>query len=108
MGSLGPVVIRVCDGARTEVEDLERVLPLFDELLETPADIAMISVFTHGTPMPDALTQRHAKESMHRYDEHLVLVVAARPRVLGLERAHSPVVDLACRPARPGLHRRLG
>jgi hypothetical protein len=77
---VGPVVIRICDGARTEIEDLRRVQGLFDELLERHAHIAMLLVFTHGTPLPDAATQRHARDSMKLYDHKLVLAVA----VLGL------------------------
>jgi hypothetical protein len=76
----GAVVIRICDGAQTEIEDLRRVQQLFDELLETRTTIAMLLVFTHGTALPDQATQRFAKESMGAYEERLVISVA----VLGL------------------------
>lgn len=72
----GPVVIRICDGVRTEVDDLRRVERLFDELLATHANIAMLLVFTHGTPLPDAAAQRHAKSAMQAYEGRLVLSVA--------------------------------
>jgi hypothetical protein len=72
----GPIVIRICDGARTEVEDLIRLTRLFDELLEVHPDIAMLLVFTHGTLAPDSTTQRHAKDAMRRYQDHLVVGVA--------------------------------
>jgi hypothetical protein len=73
----GPVVIRICDGARTEIDDLRRLDLVFDELLETRADIAMLLVYTHGTPMPDAVTQHYAADSMRNYGERLGLIVAA-------------------------------
>lgn len=72
----GPVVIRISDGVRTEIEDLVRVQKLFDELLESHKTIAILLVLTHGTPPLDATTQRHAKESMVRYKDRLVLSVA--------------------------------
>ncbi|KIG12006.1 hypothetical protein DB30_02124 [Enhygromyxa salina] len=74
--SLGPVVIRICDGVRTEVADLVRQEQLFDELLETHANIAMLVVFTHDTPPPDGAAQRHAKQFMRRYRENVVVAVA--------------------------------
>lgn len=73
----GPVVLRICDGVRTELEDLRRLDLLFDELLATRADIAMLLVYTHGTPMPDAATQLHAVDSMRSYGDRLGLSVAA-------------------------------
>jgi hypothetical protein len=72
----GPVVIRICDGVRTETDDLRRVSALFDELLENHAYISMLLVFTHGTPMPDGAAQRYASESMRAYDDRLTLAVA--------------------------------
>lgn len=73
----GPVVIRICDGVRTEIDDLRRLDRLFAELLETRSDIAMLLVYTHGTPMPDAAAQRYAAESMATYGDRLGLSVAA-------------------------------
>jgi hypothetical protein len=73
----GPVVIRICDGVRTEIDDLRRLDSLFDELLVTRADIAMLLVYTHGTPMPDAVTQQHAANSMRIHGDRLGLFVAA-------------------------------
>lgn len=61
---------------RTELEDLVRIQALFDELLEVHDNIAMLLVFTHGTPAPDGATQRHAKDSMAAYDKNLVLSIA--------------------------------
>lgn len=74
--TLGPVVIRICDRAPTEVADIDRVEQLFDELLETHKNIALLLVLTHGTALPDSVGQRRAKESMHRYADRLVGVVA--------------------------------
>jgi hypothetical protein len=74
--SLGPIVIRICDGCRTELEDLVRVDQLFDELLEVHANIGMLLVFTHGTPTPDASVQAHARESMRKREDRLVIAVA--------------------------------
>jgi hypothetical protein len=73
----GPIVIRICDGVGTEIEDLRRLDLLFDELLATRADIAMLMVYTHGTPMPDAVTQQYAVNSMRAYGDRLELSVAA-------------------------------
>lgn len=73
----GPVVLRICDGVRTEIDDVLRLHLLFDELLETRADIAMLLVYTHGTPMPDAVTQHYAADSMRTYGERIGLSVAA-------------------------------
>jgi hypothetical protein len=72
----GPVVIRICDGAPTHVEDLHRVTKVFDELLETHPNIAMLLVTTHGTALPDGETQRYAKHSLLRYEERLIIVAA--------------------------------
>lgn len=69
----GPVVIRICDGVRSEREDLVRVKQLFDELLESHKTVAMLLVFTHGTPLPDGPTERYAKETMLGYGNRLVL-----------------------------------
>lgn len=73
----GPIVIRICDGVRTEIDDLRRLDLLFDELLETRADIAMLLVYTHGTPMPDAVTQQYAVDSMRTHGDRVGLSVAA-------------------------------
>jgi hypothetical protein len=72
----GAVVIRICNGVRTEIDDLMRMEALFDELLETRSAIGMLLVFTHGTPWPTAATQRYAMNSMRVYDGKLVLGVA--------------------------------
>lgn len=72
----GPVVIRICDGFRSELDDLRRVEQLFDELLETHAHIAILLVLTHGTPLPDAAAHRYSMESAQRYGDRLVLCVA--------------------------------
>lgn len=72
--SLGPVVIRISDGVRTEVEDLYRDQRLFDELLETHPNIVMLVVMTHGTPSPDGRVQRHAKEFLRRYEDRVLFV----------------------------------
>jgi hypothetical protein len=77
----GPVVIRICDGVRTEIEDLDRVAKVFDEVLTTHKTVAVLLVLTHGTPpLMDIQTQRHAKEAMLRYGNRLLLCGA----VLGL------------------------
>jgi hypothetical protein len=73
----GPIVIRICDGVRTELDDLRRLDLLFDELLETHGDVVLLLVYTHGTPMPDAVTQRYAVDSMRTYGDRLGLSVAA-------------------------------
>jgi hypothetical protein len=73
----GPVVIRICDGVRTEIDDLRRLDLLFDELLATRADVVLLLVYTHGTPMPDGVTQRYAADSMATYGDRLSLCVAA-------------------------------
>jgi hypothetical protein len=72
----GPVVIRICDGIQTELDDLLRVEKLFDELLETHADIAILLVLTHGTPLPDAAVHRYAMESAQGFGDRVVLCVA--------------------------------
>jgi hypothetical protein len=73
----GAVVIRICNGVRTEIDDLMRVEALFDELLETRKAIGMLLVFTHGTPWPTAAAQRYAISSMRsKYDGKVVLGVA--------------------------------
>jgi hypothetical protein len=72
----GAVVIRICDGVRTEIDDLVRVQALFDELLEHHRAIGMLMVFTHETPLPTPATQRHAVSSMRQYNDKLVLSVA--------------------------------
>ena len=72
----GPIVIRICDGARTEIEDLQRVELLWQELLEKHAAIGMLLVFTHETPLPTAATQRHGRRVLPRYEDTLVLSVA--------------------------------
>lgn len=74
--SWGPVVIRICDGARTEMEDLLRVQQVFDELLETHETVAILLVFMHGTPPPDAQAQRYVRESVARYRDRLILSAA--------------------------------
>ncbi len=73
----GAVVIRICDGVRTEVEDLERVDKLFDELLATHGAIGMLLVFTHDTPLPTPAAQRYTMSSMSRYGPRLTIAVAA-------------------------------
>lgn len=73
----GPVVIRICDGVRTEIDDLRRLDLVFDELLEIRPDIAMLLVYTHGTPMPDAVTQQYVADSMRTHGDRLGLFVAA-------------------------------
>jgi hypothetical protein len=73
----GPVVIRICDGVRTEIDDLRRLDQLFGELLEKHPDIAMLQVYTHGTPMPDGVTQQYAADSMRTHGDRLGLFVAA-------------------------------
>lgn len=73
----GPVVIRICDGVRTEIDDLRRLDLVFDELLEIRPDIAMLLVYTHGTPMPDAVTQQYVASSMRTHGDRLGLFVAA-------------------------------
>lgn len=76
----GPIVIRICDGVDTEVDDLLRVTKVFDELLETHVNIAMLLVLTHDTPVPGIAARRFAMESMQGYGDRLLLGVA----VLGL------------------------
>jgi hypothetical protein len=73
----GPVVIRICDGVRTESDDVHRLDRLFGELLATHPDIAMLLVYTHGTPMSDAVTQQCVAECMRKHGERLGLFVAA-------------------------------
>jgi hypothetical protein len=74
--TLGAVVIRICDGNRTELDDLVRVEKLFEELLETHANIALLLVVTHGTPLPDAAVHRYSMEATQGYGDRLVLSVA--------------------------------
>lgn len=76
----GAIVIRICDGVRTDVEDLQRVESLWQELLDSHHTIGMLLVFTHDTPLPTAATQRYAKQVLPRYDDALVLSAA----ILGL------------------------
>jgi hypothetical protein len=72
----GPTIIRICDGVRTEIEDLIRVNALFDEQLEEWPAIGMLLVFTHETPLPTATTQHFAVDTMRRYSDKLVIAVA--------------------------------
>jgi hypothetical protein len=72
----GAVVIRICDGVRTEVDDLVRIQALFDELLESRSAVGMLVVFTHETPLPTTATQRHAINAMSGYGDRLVVAVA--------------------------------
>ena len=73
----GAVVTRICDGVRTEIDDLIRVNALFEELLQQRPAIGMLLVFTHGTPLPTPATQRFAITAMRELDDKLVLSVAA-------------------------------
>lgn len=73
----GAIVIRICDGCRTEEEDLIRVDALFNELLEERAAIGMLLVYTHGTPLPSTTAQRYVMRSMSRYGDKLAISVAA-------------------------------
>jgi hypothetical protein len=72
----GAMVIRICDGVRTELDDMVRVRALFDELLAQRPAIGMLLVFTHGTPLPTTAVQRYASSSMRELDGKLVLAVA--------------------------------
>jgi hypothetical protein len=72
----GAVVIRICDGSRTEIADLERVEALFDELLAHKPAVGMLLVFTHDTPLPSLATQRHAADGLRRLRGRLVLATA--------------------------------
>lgn len=74
--SWGPVVIRICDGVRTEIDDLDRVQGLFEQLLAARPLVGMLLVFTHGTPLPIPTTQRHAANRMRELDGKLVMSVA--------------------------------
>jgi hypothetical protein len=97
----GPVVIRICDGVRTEMEDLLRVQKLFEELFTAHKTVAMLLVFMHETPLPDAQTQRYAMESMLVYKDRVILSVAA----LGLgfwASAMNSALSMIVRVAGPG------
>lgn len=72
----GYVVIRICDGVRTEVEDLDRVAAIFDELLEQRRHIGVLLVFAQGTPVPTLPTQRYAAEQVKRYGDRVVTASA--------------------------------
>ena len=72
----GPLVVRICDGRRTELEDLQRVEAIFDELLTRHRHVGILLVFHHGTPMPAGPTQRYAMDSTRRFGERLVMSAA--------------------------------
>ena len=72
----GAVVVRICDGNRTEIADLERVDVLFDELLAKHESIGMLLVFTHDTPLPTLPTQRYAARSLERLRGRVLLAIA--------------------------------
>ena len=69
-------MIRVCDGGRTEIADLERVEALFDELLASKPVIGMLLVFTHDTPLPSPATQRHAAAGLLRLRGRVMVATA--------------------------------
>lgn len=69
----GPLVVRICDGKRTEIEDLQRVEAIFDELLTRHRHIGILLVFHHGTPVPAGPAQRYAVDSTRRFGQKLVM-----------------------------------
>jgi hypothetical protein len=69
----GPVLIRVLNGATTEIEDVDFGCALFDAMLERYPAIATLAVVEHGTPIPSAAVRRYTAERFGSYAPRLIV-----------------------------------
>jgi hypothetical protein len=72
----GPVLIRIADGAPTDVADIDRLHCYFVEMLERWPTIGMLLVAHHENPMPSVAALRHAKQQMPALADRIVIAVA--------------------------------
>ena len=73
IASEGPVVFRIINGARTDVEDVARVFEIVDGILERQAAAGLFVAVEHGSPLPSAEVRRFVGERMPLYGERLVV-----------------------------------
>ena len=72
----GPVLIRIADGANTELGDIDRIHAWFTEMLAHQPNIGMLLVAHHGNPPPSMATIRYAVQQMGHMQERIVVGVA--------------------------------
>lgn len=72
----GPVVLRIADGAPTELADIDRVHALLDEVLTTWPSAGMLLIVHHGNPNPSMATMRYASQVMADIEHRMVVGIA--------------------------------
>jgi len=72
----GPVLIRIADGAPTELADIDRIHQCFTEMLAHRPNVGMLLLAHHGNPTPSMATIRYAVQQMGHLQERIVVAVA--------------------------------
>ena len=72
--TLGAVVIRIIESARTDREELEHLAGLCEAILERHSVAGMWVVVHHGAPIPDAAVRRYAGQLFRPHKDRLSVV----------------------------------
>ncbi|NJK31740.1 MAG: hypothetical protein HC927_04585 [Deltaproteobacteria bacterium] len=80
LATCGSLMMRIVDGGRTELVDVDRALALFDELAETVDHVGVLIVVHHDSPTPPLPVLRYMASSGARLYQRGVMVCV----VLGL------------------------
>ena len=76
LAAAGPLAIRVVAGARTEADDVDRVIALADELLGHYPVVGMLVIVEHGSPIPDGEVRRHMRQAAAHLGQRAVVAFA--------------------------------
>jgi hypothetical protein len=72
----GPVVIRITDGAVTDVAQIDTSHELVLEMLDRWPTIGSLLIVHHGNPIPSFATMRYARQRMAGLEDRMVVGVA--------------------------------
>jgi hypothetical protein len=72
----GPVLLRIADGAPTEIAEINRSHAISLELLEQWPTIGSLLIAHHGNPTPSFATMRYARQLMNGLEDRMVVCVA--------------------------------
>jgi hypothetical protein len=73
VATIGPIVVRIITRARTEIDDLDRLVMLVDRTLERSPMAGIWIVAHHGAPVPDPPARRHAGRVFRPYGDRLCI-----------------------------------
>jgi hypothetical protein len=73
VAEVGPLLLRIINGAVTTHASVDRLVALLDEMLDRWPVVGVLAVVEHGSPQPNPEMRLRVDDEMRRYGERIVV-----------------------------------